>query len=107
MPKNDVSSQRAYQLRVREETGLSSTRLSLLRKNGISIEEYRAAQTAGCELCGGQNPDGTDLALDHNHETDEFRGWLCRPCNAAIGLLGDDPERVIAAAAYLMERNSG
>ena len=29
------------------------------------------------------------LALDHNHETNEFRGWLCFRCNTVLGKVKD------------------
>lgn len=50
-----------------------------------------------CEIC-----ESTDrLVADHDHDTDEFRGTLCSNCNAGIGLLGDNLERVQRAALYL------
>ena len=39
--------------------------------------------------------------LDHCHTTNVFRGWLCRPCNMGIGLLGDTLEDLRAAVDYL------
>jgi hypothetical protein len=50
-----------------------------------------------CECCGRSRR----LCMDHDHRTDEFRGWLCRQCNTAIGGLGDDLEGVKKALAYL------
>ena len=38
---------------------------------------------------------------DHDHETEEFRGWLCHKCNLGLGNLGDDPERCRRAMEYL------
>ncbi|MET7613789.1 endonuclease VII domain-containing protein [Streptomyces seoulensis] len=43
--------------------------------------------------------------VDHCHKTGRVRGVLCFNCNSAIGKLGDDPEAVRRAAAYL-EGNS-
>jgi len=40
--------------------------------------------------------------LDHDHEDDTFRGWLCNRCNTGIGLLGDTLEGVILAMTYLV-----
>jgi len=39
--------------------------------------------------------------VDHCHETGRVRGVLCFNCNSAIGKLGDDPDAVRRAAAYL------
>ncbi|MBS0599582.1 MAG: hypothetical protein JSR92_20185 [Proteobacteria bacterium] len=42
-----------------------------------------------CECCG-KPPSGKfkHLALDHDHVSNKFRGWLCNGCNRAIGILG-------------------
>jgi len=39
--------------------------------------------------------------LDHCHDTDVFRGWLCHRCNVGIGFLGDTLEGLNKAIAYL------
>lgn len=39
--------------------------------------------------------------VDHRHGTGRVRGVLCFNCNSAIGKLGDDPDAVRRAAAYL------
>jgi len=52
-----------------------------------------------CECCG-QVP-VKSLVLDHSHETNQFRGWICEPCNTGIGKLGDDFTGVWLAAMYL------
>ncbi|WNM66168.1 endonuclease [Microbacterium Phage DejaVu] len=53
-----------------------------------------------CECCG-KTQFGVVLRLDHNHETGEFRGWLCDSCNTGIGKLGDTIEGVKRALEYL------
>jgi hypothetical protein len=58
-----------------------------------------------CACCGKV----TKLVCDHDHNTDEFRGWLCEPCNTGIGKLGDDLNGLRMAMAYLKrveKRNS-
>ena len=39
--------------------------------------------------------------VDHCHETGRLRGVLCFNCNSAIGKLGDDPDTLRRAIAYL------
>jgi hypothetical protein len=40
---------------------------------------------------------------DHDHKTEQFRGWLCHKCNLGLGNLNDDPERCKRAMEYLNE----
>jgi hypothetical protein len=70
-----------------------------VRRYGISIAQWRemTAESDGCSICGSQ----VALVIDHEHVTGRVRGLLCGPCNAGIGMLGDEPERLEAAAAYL------
>jgi len=44
-----------------------------------------AEEAAGC---GGTNK--SPWALDHDHLTSKFRGWLCHSCNRTLGGLKDD-----------------
>ncbi|MGW4159353.1 endonuclease domain-containing protein [Streptomyces sp. NPDC004788] len=39
--------------------------------------------------------------VDHCHETGRVRGVVCFNCNSAIGKLGDDPDVLRRAIAYL------
>lgn len=74
---------------------------------GITADErdaMAASQGGKCALCA--RPDGTGkrgaLHVDHCHKTGRIRGLLCARCNQAIGLLGDDVERIRRAAEYLV-----
>jgi hypothetical protein len=62
------------------------------------IERLTKQQRGRCRVCGGEGTkrgDGTvGLVLDHDHATGLPRAVLCGPCNAALGLLGESPERV-------------
>ena len=55
-----------------------------------------------CEACGDLHD---SLEFDHNHETGEFRGWLCGHCNKALGLAKDSVNRLLSLITYL-ETNS-
>ncbi|WP_338120071.1 endonuclease VII domain-containing protein [Streptomyces sporangiiformans] len=50
-----------------------------------------------CVIC----PKAPAIHVDHCHETGRVPGVLCFNCNSAIGKLGDDPDAVRRAAAYL------
>jgi|TARA_E500000318_G_scaffold53669_2_gene49950 hypothetical protein len=39
--------------------------------------------------------------LDHCHDTETFRGWLCHHCNTALGAFKDSLDRVKSAVIYL------
>lgn len=72
---------------------------------GITVEEYTRLKALPCDICGThESQDGRALHIDHCHTTNKVRGILCTNCNKMLGLVGDDPERLRAAARYL-ERN--
>jgi len=54
------------------------------------------AKPEHCEVCGS----GGNICWDHDHETGEFRGWLCDACNRALGHAKEDPTRLRALALY-------
>ena len=84
------------------------------RELGITeqvFSELLESQGGACAICGGQEPKRAAMSVDHNHECcppetrgcDRCRrGILCSRCNMGIGLLGDDPDVLIAAAKYLL-----
>src|SRR3990172_926560 len=42
-----------------------------------------------CDICQQECPTGHRLSLDHDHETNEIRGWLCGNCNQGLGRFKD------------------
>ena len=70
-------------------------------------KKYGHTMSEVCDCCGrppstsGKGSGIKKLCVDHDHETGEFRGWLCNDCNASIGKLGDNLEGLMRAVAYL------
>ncbi|MFJ8505428.1 endonuclease VII domain-containing protein [Streptomyces avermitilis] len=60
-------------------------------------DEMIASQMGICVIC----LKAPAAHVDHCHKTGRVRGVLCFNCNSAIGKLGDDPDAVRRAAAYL------
>ena len=54
-----------------------------------------------CMCCGRIDK----LHLDHCHNTEKFRGWVCKKCNVGIGHLGDQIEGIERALHYLKKAN--
>ena len=54
-----------------------------------------------CEICGGHSK---QLRVDHDHETNLFRGLLCASCNLGLGLFQDDPSVLEKAREYLNKK---
>jgi hypothetical protein len=60
-----------------------------------------------CDCCGKSAKDRPrgKLCMDHDHDTEQFRGWICDRCNIGIGKLGDSIEGVMNALRYLQRFN--
>lgn len=84
-------------------------RKARFKNYGLDQHEYQDildAQGGGCAICTA-SPRVRTMAIDHDHQTGKVRGILCRQCNTALGLLGDNPERIMEAADYLTRSLSG
>ena len=66
-----------------------------------------------CPICKGSEEDvkgrgntkNGSWVLDHDHEQETFRGWLCHKCNRALGGFDDDTDKLTAAIEYLNGQN--
>lgn len=56
-----------------------------------------ASQCGCCAACGQK----TKLVVDHCHVTELVRGLLCNPCNQVLGLVREDPVRLLSLVKYL------
>ena len=79
---------------------------------GFTLEEWRAEKIAhpNCAICG--LPLSDDVAFnhqktqatrhaDHDHETGQFRDFLCGFCNLVIGYSGESIEVLEKVITYL------
>jgi hypothetical protein len=76
---------------------------AIRRKYGITQEDYEelfAAQDGVCAICGKEESNGK-LSVDHDHETGDVRGLLCRLCNLGLSYWKDDPGLLLSASQYL------
>lgn len=76
---------------------------------GISDNEFKdliKSQNDLCCICKKVMGNTFDRVVDHDHKTNKVRGLLCRKCNCALGLFGDDQEKLKSALVYLERFNS-
>jgi hypothetical protein len=103
----DAQRRRAWHLAHPERVREYRRRHELRRRYGITPEEYDrllSEQRGLCALCGrAGNPDVAlhPLDVDHDHTTGHVRGLLCTTCNTGLGMLGDTPEAIQRALAYV------
>jgi hypothetical protein len=73
---------------------------------GLTVAEAREIEAIKqCEICGAEAPEHRALDVDHNHTTGRVRGKLCRACNHGIGNFKDNPDLLLKAVDYLLERD--
>ena len=65
------------------------------------LHKHAPAKPLVCECC---KKVPLKWCLDHDHDTDKFRGWICERCNTGLGKLGDNIEGIVNALNYLLER---
>lgn len=84
----------------------------LKQRYGITREELtrlKDEQSNLCKLCKVELVDVVGSRsrnmpnVDHNHKTGKVRGILCFRCNAAIGLLDEDIDRLTLAIEYIKQ----
>ena len=65
------------------------------------IEKYESQEEC-CAICHTKI-EISESAIDHNHDTGEFRGLLCKTCNRALGMFKDSPKVLFSALEYLRD----
>lgn len=69
----------------------------LMKKYGLTREDYEVLKKKPCEICGERT---SRMHVDHI-ENGKMRGWLCNKCNPALGLFKDSSALLKAAVEYL------
>lgn len=80
---------------------------SRIQSYGLTEAEYGAMLTAQAGLCPLCDKEMDPPVIDHCHDTGAVRGLLCRPCNAALGVLGDTEESIRRVLSYLTRSSFG
>lgn len=100
------------QARVHQDNPTRRRATQLLRRYGMSLEEFDAmlqAQGGACAICRVASPGKREWTIDHDHShhTDSgscrecVRQILCYHCNFMLGMARDNPATLRAAADYL------
>lgn len=73
-----------------------------LKRYGVNSDVYkeRMLSSSCCEICGNTE----ELCYDHDHNTMDFRGVLCRGCNRSLVQLGDNIEGIEKVLKYLKKK---
>ena len=72
----------------------------LARRYGITPAQRSAlleSQDGLCVICYERPA----VTVDHDHDTGRVRGMLCKACNVALGVLGDDEGSIRRVLEYL------
>ena len=95
---------REYIKRNPEGNRLRAQRSRVRAKYGITWNQrdrLLALQEDRCAICSDELTNSKTRHIDHCHKSGTVRGILCASCNLGLGNFKDDPDRLMAAAAYL------
>lgn len=81
----------------KENIRIKNKKANLKKKYGLTLDDFNELIKDGCRICSSHY----DLVVDHDHDTGEVRGALCRHCNSGLGMFKDNPELLTKAAEYL------
>lgn len=87
---------------------LSKKRKLLREKYGQPDDNFKCpiCLRSKDELNGTGGASKSIWVVDHNHETDEFRGYLCHSCNRGLGIFNDDVSLFTRAVLYLSKNET-
>ncbi len=79
-------------------------KINLAKRFGLTVEEFTVlweSHNGCCDICKQPETRKRRLSLDHNHETNELRGFVCSRCNLLLGNAKDDANLLEKAVTYL------
>ena len=82
---------------------LSKIRSSLRKQHETPPENYQCpiCNRSEHEISSGGGNKKSKWVLDHDHQNNNFRGWLCHTCNMGIGSFSDNIDILHKAIEYL------
>ena len=84
--------------------GKDCPRCNNLENNyGLNSLEYDWLHFLHDRTCDWPGCEETSVHFDHDHETGEFRGFLCHCHNTGLGKIGDNLAGAAAAVQYLVK----
>lgn len=82
----------------------------LIKLYGITLDDYQnmlQKQNHICSICKSvEKTKNRTLSVDHDHKTNKIRELLCQRCNAALGMLEEDP-RIIGNLLDYIKKYKG
>lgn len=91
---------RKYKRKVKDQAHSLAVQRTYNLKPGDYDRLYEA-QGGKCAICERSTGLTRRLSVDHDHDTGEVRGLLCRPCNNMLGWARDDYRMFNRAVHYL------
>lgn len=88
----------AERARMRRRDSPNSVRRTKYGLQDGQYESMLSAQGGKCAICAATD---RKLVIDHCHDTRIVRGLLCKPCNSALGFMGDSVQALVLAAEYV------
>lgn len=87
---------------------IQKARAYRLKQYGTTEAQVAAmleTQAGLCAICTNPMVPGKLTCVDHCHKIGKVRSLLCQNCNAAIGMLREDPFIISSALSYIEAHN--
>ena len=96
--------QKQYKAENPDKIKQNRNKYHLKKRYGLSPQEKQSMlddQNNCCAICKIEFDDAKATHVDHNHDTNELRGILCRNCNLGLGHFKDSKNLILDAVKYL------